>query len=961
MSSMCLLAGMLSLQGISFRISPERNITGLTLETNYSGVGPADIEISITKPLEERLASLGGIQRLYSVSEEGRSRINLDFEEGLDLDLKTIELRESIEPQLALFPREVQNPVVYRYDPNQKYTMVLDLDSDSMDLNARRRYAENVLKKKLQSIKGIGNILVAGGEIQEIVVSCDSARMQEYRIPSGDILRAIRETNLNRNTGSIRNENTVTSVYYRARLSSTREIENLTIKEINGNPIHIGDVAKVEILYKDADSASRINTNETVSIYIYRGPASSRKISSEIKTLLTEEKPANIITGIIYDESESILEAYRDLILLFAACLIILFLTRAVLLGIYLHTIGLVLLNLLTSISTVFFLIFIMQKDMDAIIFLFIIVSGLLNVAFQIHLESHRLPIIKSYIVTIIAIAAYLIPTALLAKGSHVPVLLPGIFSAAMLLCGLLQMMLMSDFKNTSYLLRITIPPVPQINFRIKKHLPIKIDTALYRLKCLIDSISKFQIWQRAILIVLIFLACLILANFDSSSIASSNTIQATVEMPSGSSFDSTNKITKDVEKKLKQLPEIDQVIARVESGQGRLQIKLKSSTDLNSKSMQKFKEIIGNTDPAFVYFAFEEAGIELQSLTVDVFADDLKTLDKTVRDLARKAEKLDGITDVVLRFKSARPERQLHIDRSKAESSQLSPDYIGESLRISVQGGVASKMIVEDREMDIRVRFDKEFRSNLENLKNFKIRSIDEWMIPVSEVVEFKDSEVPVKIYRRGKKRVLSFSIRSSELSVNALSDQIDSLKGLLPPGYRMEPDHNYRSAQTRKFATIGSILIFLLLLLITMNATEESLSEGFHVFTFAIAALTSCLLFVIIFNKTIGELSFLGYIILLLVPFQIVFSKRKNQAAILQMEGNSPGADETLKTVQAYPLTLKPTNTDRNFSVCVLLAFTLPALFYSGTAFAMFGTIALSLAAMIGFATLVFNTRPT
>lgn len=304
--------------------------------------------------------------------------------------------------------------------------------------------------------------------------------------------------------------------------------------------------------------------------------------------------------------------------------------------------------------------------------------------------------------------------------------------------------------------------------------------------------------------------------------------IAANIEFPSGSSFAATNKTALKVEERLRDAPGVREVTSRVEAAQAILQIKLEDGAAPDEAFIQSLKQRVGDTNPAFVYFSADTDVSSPREITVDVYGEDLETLDQLTRDLAKRAETIAGVAEVVLRYKSPRPEKLLVIDKVKASRVGVTAESLGQALRLAIQGGVASKFVEREREVDIRIRFNERFRNTLETLQTYSIKNNTGDFIPLFELARLEDNETPVKVYRKNKKRVLSFSLRLLEPDVRAMVRRLEELREVpLPENYRIDFGRDIERAQETSQRIAFIFGAALLLIYMILAAYFESLTR--------------------------------------------------------------------------------------------------------------------------------------
>ena len=192
----CLIFGIIGLVKLPLALMPQVNYPGLTVIVEYPGITPDKIETIITKPIEQIIRTVPGIESIQSVSEEGKSRINVNFHIDTDIKIAALKVREKIGLLRGSFPRAVQEPMVIRYDPSDRPAVIAAVEripDTKATLTDIREYAERVIKPRLQRIEGVSEIFVAGGLQKEIHVTVDPGKFSSRSLDFDRVFKVLQE------------------------------------------------------------------------------------------------------------------------------------------------------------------------------------------------------------------------------------------------------------------------------------------------------------------------------------------------------------------------------------------------------------------------------------------------------------------------------------------------------------------------------------------------------------------------------------------------------------------------------------------------------------------------------------------------------------------------------------------------------------------------------------------------
>lgn len=835
--------GVLALVSIPVTVSRAAAYPGVTIEVSYSGVSPEKIEEIITRPIEEAVSTVGAIEEISSESEEGKSRVHVQFDPSVNADFKSLEIRERLDLVSAAFPREAHKPILLKYDPDQRPVMILLLRSNKRSMQELRELADREIKKVLEGVPGTSQVFVAGGRDREILVDCDRQKLESFGLSMRDLLGLLQAANFSAGVGLLQDGSMRIPVQVRGRFRTIDDVRKTRLHSSEQGTVYLEDVASIRYAFKEESSAARHNGAESVTLYVYKGSTADLLSVSAAVHQVIEHYPRTDISFETLQDSASIFR----------------------------RTLRNISLMLLSGFVSVFLLGPPVSRGKAITLFCgFSLLLAFLSSILVLYLL--RWPVDLLALASVVTCAWVLLTMATWGGRPPVEAALPQWTSAALLYCGLVLCVVLpivmagSDFRRIYGALAILIAvslPVGLIGVRasFRFHLSAAVRQAELkyasmrrsilagtenrfspRIRSLVKSSAAFiRKWYRKGLrasvrrprivwgIVLLLLVTGFWAVRDTQKILSAGLdaaeIQARVEMPSGTSFEETDRITKEVEKRLGTLKEIGSITARVEPAQATLTLKLSGASSLDEELLARLRALTSGLSPAFVHFSAESAGGLLEDLGVDVIGEDLETLDRIVKELASRSRSVPGSGESLLRYKPPRPEVLLVIDKIKAEQSGISAQDIGESVRYAIEGGVATKFVSDEREMDIRIRYKEGTHTSRADLEELAVRRKDGKFVPLKTIARQIDSSIPVKIYRKNKKRTFGFSLQPTSISAETLASRMGFLNELrLPEGYRIEFGRELKDARARQAKLGGIALVIVILVLMTIAARDES-----------------------------------------------------------------------------------------------------------------------------------------
>jgi hydrophobic/amphiphilic exporter-1 (mainly G- bacteria), HAE1 family len=283
-----LLFGAIGLGDLKVNLLPDLSFPTLTVRTEYVGAAPSEIETLVTEPIEELVGVVKNVRRIASVSRSGQSDVILEFAWGTDMDQASLEVREKLE--VLQLPFEVQRPQLLRFDPSTEPIMRLALSSDSAsgafdeaDLKRLRRFADEELKRRLESAPGVAAVKVSGGLEDEIHVDLDQERLKQLRLNAGQVIDRLRAENVNISGGRIDEGSQRYLVRTVNQFQAVEDIADLLIRVEQGVPLRLRDIASVRHGYREREAIIRMDGREAVEIAIYKeGDANTVTVADDV-------------------------------------------------------------------------------------------------------------------------------------------------------------------------------------------------------------------------------------------------------------------------------------------------------------------------------------------------------------------------------------------------------------------------------------------------------------------------------------------------------------------------------------------------------------------------------------------------------------------------------------------------------------------------------------------------------
>ena len=356
------LFGLIGLSSLKVNLLPDLSYPSLTVRTDFTGAAPTEIETLISEPAEEALGVVKGLRKLKSVSRTGQSDVVLEFAWGTDMDQASLDVRDKMEA--LQFPLEASPPVLLRFNPSTQPIMRLSLSPKSAgsdveairQLMELRRFADDDLKRKLETVDGVAAVKVGGGLEDEIQVDIDQRKLSQLGLTLDTVVQRLKQENINVSGGRLEEGSQRYLVRTVNQFATVDEIANMLLTTraaaasnsgsdqamrvaaasgdasvmaalsqqnsggstaaAGGMALRLKDVAEVRQGYKEREAIIRINGREAVEMAIYKeGDANTVSTADALEAKLKdirEKLPADIEVTTIEDQSVFIRNAIHD-------------------------------------------------------------------------------------------------------------------------------------------------------------------------------------------------------------------------------------------------------------------------------------------------------------------------------------------------------------------------------------------------------------------------------------------------------------------------------------------------------------------------------------------------------------------------------------------------------------------------------------------------------------------------
>lgn len=891
---------------------PDVDFPFVTITTVLPGAAPEEIETEITDKIEEAVNTISGIEELISTSSENVSLIQISFVLEKNGDVAAQEVRDKVNSILADLPQDADPPIIEKIDADADPVISIAL-SGPVSQREISEYADTVLKRRLETVNGVGQVRLVGERLRQINVITDPGKLSSLGLTSADVVAALSTQNVQIPGGKVEESRRDLTLRTYGRVTRPEDFGALPVATRNGYPVRVRDVARIEDGMEDAESIASVGGQPAVVLQVRKQSGTNTiSVVEAIKERYEElrpELPQGWKAEIVRDQSSFVIAAVHavkeHLILgsIFAAGIVWLFLRR------FRPTI-ISAVAIPSSLIATFAAMELMGFTLNVITLLGltlavgIVIDDAVVVLENIfrYMEEKKMPPMQAAVEGTREVALAVLATSLSLIAVFLPVaFMGGIVGRFMNSFGVT----MAFAIAISLLVSFTLTPMMSSRWLKTKDLGEghgnTREKGLYgRVERGYLSLLRWSMGHRWVVVVVMILTFLstiplfvvvdknFLPNDDESQ------FQVVVRAPEGANLDTTQKIMESIAGQVRKIEGVQTTVVTIGDDPqrtlnlGSVYVQLTPPGDRELDQFELMQKVREDVLPQY-----QKLNLRAQVALVSAFGGgvdnevmfwiggpDLEQLDKYSQTLKAELSKVPGITDVDTNFIVGKPELGVRIDREKAADLGTRVQDIASSLNVLVGGQKATSYYEGGREYEVHVRAEMADRNNPASIASMEVPSATLGTVPLRDVVELEEGSGPSLINRLNRQRQVMVTANmlpgfSAQVALDTLNRTAAELK--MPAGYSY--GLTGRSKEQGK-AFVSFMLAFLLSIIFMYLILAAQFESWVHPITILLAlplTVPFALLALVLLNQSINIFSMLG----ILVLFGIV---KKN--SILQVD---------------------------------------------------------------------------
>ncbi len=885
-------------------VYPDLNAPIVTVVTESHGMAPEDIETLITFPMETSFNSLPYVKRVRSTSALGISKIHIEFRYGTDIYFARQLVTEKLQMFLPNLPEGIEPPFIGPI--SSMFADAIEFTIKGDDLLEARDFAEWNLKPRLQTVPGVSNVINLGGLLKQYHVLLDPNKMLNYGIQANQVVEALKQNNINSSGGFISTGPEEKIIRGIGRIQSIDDIKKIVLKQNNGVPVTIDNVADVKIGAYVRRGTAGESGDEVVIVTVQNQYNSNvlntiRGVENVLDTV-KENVRERFKIETFYTQLDMIMKSIRNVswAILFGAILVFF------VLYIFLNNIkSTVVVALAIPLSGIFAFIFFKLFNLTINIMtlgglaigLGMIVDSSIIMAENIfrHIQEDNKKIVEALLAgakevgnpifyAILILLAVFAPIFTL-QGIEGKMFIPLTFAVSAAVLG-------------SLLISLTITPVlASVLFKKMKKEKSEGMLILF-IKKIYNPVLVHALKHpgRMIVTCLVLIALGLLLAFQIGSEfmpeLDESSLLVDVLLPPETSLEESSRIASLVAAKITTIPEVRRVVRATGKARGAEHSAPVNLTHSNAVLVSKEdrKKSIEEIKAEIRKLTENIPGVLIQinaplqhrinhrvtgtrsAIAVKIFGENLNTILELAEKIKNEMDEVSGVTDLQIEQITGVPQLQFKFDREKLAIYGLNIKDVSDVIEVALNGKVATELIETQKRYEIFVRYQEAFRNDETRIENIILETPAGYRIPISEVAEIVENRNPATINRENaiRRGMVQCNVSGRDMGsvVNEIKDKISAVS--LPDGYFVTFGGTYenqiRAMKQLTIVVILTITIVFCLLVVSFRSVKNALLILINI----PLALVGGIIILFITGTTLSVPSLVGFIALIGIAVQ-------------------------------------------------------------------------------------------
>ncbi len=899
--------GIVASSKLAVDLMPEVDMPSVSVTTSYDGVSPEEIESLITRPVEQALSTIEGLDELTSTSSEGTSRVQARFAWGKDLEAAVNDIREALDRVRNVLPEDADAPSIWKFNLSDMPVAFLGLSSDG-DVRRIRYLADEVLSRRIERVPGVASVDVRGGREREVQVLLDQSRLSALGITPREVASALGRENRNVSAGDMLETGREVLIRTVGEYESVEEIGDVVVATRENRSIFVHDVGEVRDAFREIQNELWIDGKTGMRMFVRKQSGSNTvKVVDELKKELASierDYAGQFELKVLYDGSEFIRKSVRNVEMgalfgaLLAVIVLLVFLRDFRATAVIATAIPI---SILATVALMYFNGFTLNVVSLGGIALGV---GMLVDSAIVVLEN----IYRKRREGLAALSAAIegsreVGTAIVAGTlTTISVFIPVVFIQGFAGVFFKEMAVVVSFALVCALIvAMTLIPAAAARWLGGRGVAMensrffgRITAALRRLdrwygeKLAVVLRQPGRVLAASLLLLALSFALLPLIGFELMPESDEGRFSVNVELPIGTPVETTIPAMQELEMALQatlEPGELSHVITtagpesswRPASGnQGSMDVMLVPVTERE----RGLEEVLADAREATSQYPGANVRIYPSSsnmmmrmmrgggerLTVEIRGHDLETGSRLAERVMREMKAIPGVQHPRVDREEGKLERTLHVDRRRLAELGLTGADVADTVETYVLGRVATRYRIAGDEYDVRLQLRHEDRAMVEQLPQLPIVTPSGQVVPLGALARTDERTSPTSIARENQQRILRITAGMGERPFGDVAADLEAalLRMEVPDGFSVSLGGE-REEQRKVFLDLLIGIALALFLVYTVMAVQfESLLQPFIIMTAVPFSLIGVFATLALTGTTLNMNSFLGLIVL-------------------------------------------------------------------------------------------------
>lgn len=895
-SMFLVLIGLVSYDKLTIREYPDIDKPVVTVTTIYRGASAEIVERDITQILEDSLAGISNIKEIKSESRDELSSIRIEFTLSRDMESAANDVREKVARASPLLPKDSDQPRVAKSDTDARAILWIGFTSDQLDSIELNDYLDRNIIDRLSILPGVASITVGGERKYAIRIWLDPDQMSSRKITVEDVLNAINRENIEKPAGRLDSKEREIGIQVKSKLSDIKMFDNIVIKKYDNKKIRLADIAEIKIGPESDRGFLRANNKNAIGLGVVRQTKSNvLKVASAVKNeleLIRPSLPENIEMSVGYDQSIFVEQSISEVRFALFISMIMVILVIYFFLGSTAATF-IPAITIPVSLISTFYIIYALGYSLNVLTFLALVLAiGLIvddsivvleNIkrriengekAFEASIAGAKQITFVVIATTLVLVSVFLPLSFMDGKTGRLFIEFGVVLSFAVIFSSIVALTLTPMLCSKLIKTNVSNLQEPKLVTKFRK---------FYRESLTVSQNNPKKVYYFSIFMIVVAIFLFQVVQKELAPTEDRGIFIISVSGPEGSSLSYTDSIVREVESTLKpyiKTNEIDTVFSIVAPGFSGKPGKVNSAfifatlTDWDIRRHQKLivREIFPKllSIPGARIFAINPPSLGgsrfKPPVQLVVSGNNYDEINEWGNILISESSQLK-LRNSTIDYKITNPRLNLQINRDKAYELGVSAESVTRTIETLLASNKVTTFSKDGLTYNVILQADESYRVNPNNLDNIFIKSDRLSLIPLSNLVTYKETSTSENLQRinRMPSTIFSASLAPGYPLGDALNDLIKLSINTLPANAKIS-----FSGSSKEYFESGNslgitILFAILVVYLVLAAQFESFRNPLTIILTVPIALTAGLYTLFLTGATINVYSQIGFLMLI------------------------------------------------------------------------------------------------